>query len=72
MSSLMDLSLGRVSRSVRRDLLSRIGHALDLRRSRARLAQLDARMLDDIGLDRSTAEAEANRPIWDAPSFWTK
>lgn len=53
-------------------LLRRITHALALRRSRARLATLDAHLLDDIGLDRKTAEAEANRPIWDAPASWLK
>ncbi|NKC15625.1 MAG: DUF1127 domain-containing protein [Gammaproteobacteria bacterium] len=32
--------------------------------SRRRLADLDERMLRDIGLDRATAGAEANKPFW--------
>ena len=55
-----------------RSVWARINTALALYRSRARLGALDARLLDDIGLDRRTAELEANRPIWDAPASWTK
>ncbi len=66
------MSLGRSARHSHGGLLSRITHAFDVHRSRARLAQLDAHLLADIGLDRGAAEAEANRPIWDAPTHWTK
>ncbi len=41
-----------------------------LHRQRAALRRLDARALDDIGLTRAEAEAEANRPLWDAPAHW--
>jgi uncharacterized protein YjiS (DUF1127 family) len=33
-------------------------------RSRLALAQLDDRMLRDIGIDRATAANEADQPIW--------
>jgi uncharacterized protein YjiS (DUF1127 family) len=39
-------------------------------RSRGRLARLDDHLLQDIGLTREEAEAEATRPIWDVPSHW--
>lgn len=39
--------------------------ALDLYRQRRALARLDDHALNDIGLTRAEAEAEANRPIWD-------
>lgn len=46
-------------------------HALaSLRRQRMTLGQLDDRMLKDIGLERAAAEAEAKRPLWDAPDHW--
>lgn len=39
-----------------------------LRRERAALATLDPRLLQDIGVDRAAAAAEAARPFWDAPA----
>ena len=33
-------------------------------RQRQQLAQLSVRQLDDIGLDRATALAEAAKPFW--------
>lgn len=46
-----------------------------LRRTRHRLAELDAHLLADIGVTRDQAEAEASRPAtaapaWDAPARW--
>jgi len=49
---------------------ARIGQAIALRRSRRALAQLDDRLLRDIGLSRSEAEAELARSPWDAPPHW--
>ncbi len=73
MSSLMNTATGRAaSIAPRRGLLTRLNAALALHRSRARLATLDAHLLNDIGVDRKSAEAEAQRPIWDAPSSWIK
>lgn len=54
-----------VAHSRQGGILSGLMQALDLYRSRARLAQLDAHLLADIGLNRAAAEAEARRPIWD-------
>jgi len=39
-------------------------------RQRQDLLRLDASQLDDIGLSRDEAVAEAARPIWDAPANW--
>jgi uncharacterized protein YjiS (DUF1127 family) len=45
---------------------------LALRRSRRHLARLDDHILRDIGLSRAEAEAEAIRPLWDAPPHWRR
>ena len=37
---------------------------LERARSRRQLAELDDRMLADIGVDRATAQSEADRPFW--------
>ena len=36
----------------------------ELARSRNQLAQLDERLLRDIGIDRATAQFEATKPFW--------
>jgi uncharacterized protein YjiS (DUF1127 family) len=36
-----------------------------LRRERLELAELDDRMLRDIGIDRITARREVDRPFWE-------
>lgn len=36
----------------------------ELARSRHQLAQLDERLLRDIGIDRATARFEAAKPFW--------
>jgi uncharacterized protein YjiS (DUF1127 family) len=36
----------------------------EIARSRRQLAQLDERLLRDIGLDRATARFEANKGFW--------
>jgi uncharacterized protein YjiS (DUF1127 family) len=43
-----------------------------LSRSRRGLARLDDHLLQDIGLTRAEALAEAERPVWDAPSHWKR
>lgn len=71
MSRMMHSGFEILSRPARRTgLLARLSAALEMQRSRARLATLDAHLLADIGVDRRTAEAEANRPLWDAPASW--
>ncbi|HMO09510.1 MAG TPA: DUF1127 domain-containing protein [Paracoccaceae bacterium] len=53
-------------------LFRRIARLLALRRSRARLADLDPHLLRDIGLTQDEAQAEARRPAWDAPLHWRR
>ena len=42
-----------------------VGLWLTRRRERLALAELDERLLRDIGIDRVTAMREAERPFWD-------
>lgn len=51
-------------------VLQRLSALVALRRSRRSLAQLDARLLDDVGLEWSQAQQEAARRLWDAPPHW--
>lgn len=44
----------------------RLQAALTLRRTRSLLRGMDDRMLADIGLNRSDAAREADRPLWHA------
>lgn len=53
-------------RAARKSLLDYMA----LHRQRRALARLDAADLADIGLTRAQAEAEAKRPVWDAPEHW--
>ncbi|SFT46440.1 DUF1127 domain-containing protein [Sedimentitalea nanhaiensis] len=48
----------------------RLVRALGLWRQRRALRRLDAKSLCDIGITRAQAEAEARRPLWDAPANW--
>lgn len=41
-------------------------------RQRRQLARLDDAALDDIGLTRDQALAEARRPVWNVPEHWLK
>ena len=36
------------------------------------LRALDEHQLDDIGITKAEADAEARRPFWDAPVSWFK
>ena len=42
-------------------------HALATRHQRMRLDELDDHLLRDIGVDRTTARRESERPFWDLP-----
>lgn len=44
--------------------------AIALWRSRRALAGLSDAQLQDVGLSRQDARAEAERPVWDAPESW--
>jgi uncharacterized protein YjiS (DUF1127 family) len=46
--------------------------AMSVARQRHKLKALDPHLLDDIGLSRDAAAAEAARPIWDVPPHWLK
>ncbi len=50
-----------------REVARRIGRLARVQRSRRALAELDDRMLADIGLSRAEADAERARPFWDLP-----
>lgn len=67
------LTLGRVQTG---GTLARLTETLRLgllaRRQRRHLARLDAALLDDIGLTRNEALAEAGRPVWDVPTTWRR
>lgn len=58
-----------------RATLPRVGlhtlvHLDSLRRQRVALKGLDARLLNDIGVTRQEADAEAGRSAWDVPGNW--
>ncbi len=55
-----DASLGR--------LLVTLRAGVAVARERRALARLDARELDDIGIDPAAAAAEVARPFWDIPA----
>lgn len=57
-------------RTDRAPLMTRLSWRLGLWRQRRALARLDDAALDDIGVTRREARAEARRPIWDAPENW--
>ncbi|MCG7627464.1 DUF1127 domain-containing protein [Epibacterium sp. MM17-32] len=56
----------------RASVFSRLGAALALRRQRHNLAQLSDAQLKDIGIDRTQADTEARRSMWDAPEHWMR
>jgi uncharacterized protein YjiS (DUF1127 family) len=43
-----------------------------VRRQRQHLMELDAHLLADIGVTAQAAQAEADRPFWDAPESWKR
>ena len=55
--------------AVFRRTVERVQTALVERRNRRELAQMDDRMLSDIGASRSDAVMEASRPLWDQPEL---
>ena len=61
-----------VTTSRRQGLFASIATAMRLQRSRRALGSLDASRLEDIGISRAEACAEARRAAWDAPQNWLK
>ncbi len=53
-------------------LLARLRLRMTHVRHRRRLRDLSDHILDDIGIDRATAEREASRPVWDVPDGWRR
>ena len=52
------------------DLWHRVRLSLAAWRQRRALQTLDPALLEDIGISREAAEAEAARPFWDVPAHW--
>ncbi|WP_158966935.1 DUF1127 domain-containing protein [Chachezhania sediminis] len=62
-------------RMPRFEMLNPFSHLMYLstvRRERDALSKLDARALEDVGLNADEAHAEASRSFWDAPAHWTR
>jgi uncharacterized protein YjiS (DUF1127 family) len=59
-----DLPSNRRTPSLRR-LWTTAGAMFQARQSRRLLAEMDTRLLADIGSNRAEAAVEANRPFWD-------
>lgn len=53
----------------KRNTVGLLGY-LALWQQRRALAKMDDRQLDDIGVSRADALAEATRPLWDVPAHW--
>ena len=64
------LPLTRGTVRTRGSLLRSLRDLLSLHRQRQALGDLDAHLLDDIGVSRDAAEAEARRGPWDVPATW--
>lgn len=54
------------------NLVGWLAGALAAARSRRQLDQLDAHLLEDIGVDRKAALDEVRRPVWDVPAHWVE
>ncbi len=59
-------------RTARPSLLTGLIRLAGVRRQRRALKALDDRALEDIGVTRTEAEAEARRAFWDAPESWRR
>lgn len=53
-------------------LLGTILKALSIWRERQQLKDLDAHLLDDLGLTNTDVEMETKRSVWDAPNRWMR
>ncbi|MEX0307219.1 MAG: DUF1127 domain-containing protein [Ruegeria sp.] len=66
------IAISTPQRIKRKAIGARLLDLLSLARQRRALARLDDHALNDIGITRSEAHAEAARPVWDAPENWHK
>jgi len=62
----------RAARVGRLNVFIFIAAALEARRQRRALANLDAHMRHDLGLDADDIRRETDRPIWDVPQSWLR
>mgnify|MGYP001357090453 CR=1 FL=1 len=51
-------------------LLDRVMALVALHRQRRQLREMEPWQLADLGLSRSEARAESDRPVWNPPSWW--
>lgn len=65
----MRIALSHSIHQSRRPRLS-LHSAIALWRSRRALTALSDEQLSDVGIGHADAQAEAERPIWDAPASW--
>ena len=56
----------------RRSVVATLTQYYNVWSQRQALKSLDAAVLNDIGITRAQADAEAKRPVWDAPTNWTR
>ncbi len=61
-----------VCKQQRRPLFSWLNHVVLISNQRQDLGRLDDTRLEDLGLSRSDASHEANRPFWDVPDYWLR
>ena len=66
------LTYSRANPTRRISILSLIVRALESRRQRRKLGTLDARALNDMGINPEAAARESARPVWDVPKYWLK
>ncbi len=59
-------------RAANRGFWTRLTSAGSLWRQRQALAAMPDHMLDDLGISRADAMAEAAKPMWDVPQHWLK
>ncbi len=65
-------STGLCTKPARRGWLLAVADMLAVARQRRHLSRLDTHQLRDIGLSEHQARTEAEKPIWDTPSYWQR
>ncbi len=70
MTDITQVSFSGPATATRPGTLRRIAALMALWHQRRVLAELDAARLEDIGITRHQARAEAARSIWDVPPGW--
>ncbi|WP_166418406.1 DUF1127 domain-containing protein [Cochlodiniinecator piscidefendens] len=51
-------------------ILAMLRNWRELSRQRNALLKLDSTQLNDVGIQTEEALKEANKPFWDAPTYW--